>query len=294
MSHHLPLIAANGTAQLLEPIRTQDDSINHLLDSQHGHSQEANMLMAAGLMKMRQSAGYIPDKDARPIDKAIQADEVHEQVPYSPDVVRCLTIIHHEQYLERLYREWLHWAALTDAPVPYEVLPYMLNLATKLEDAQELSKRLVGSRGRWLVEHSGHRNWYWLQRVKPARRPRLTKYEKLEGRIAGRLQQVQYRTLEAQVAAQLRAMTFPWSLRLSKIIMRTMLNTAKRRETFPLNDLEAYLGLIQWFIHPSQIDKIIDLSRLCNGDSRDIQFLCFEVQEITDFRRKLRAAFGIG
>src|SRR5690606_5151302 len=206
---------------------------------------------------------------------------------YSSEILHFLNLIHWGHYPET-YPEWLHWVALEDVAFPYEALPLMLWLASWMPATQALTKRILGSRGRWLVEQSGHRGWYWAKHIKPARRPRLTKYQKYEARVSLQLEKLRYRAFTFEIGMALRQMSFPWTQRFSEAIAETITTMLSLRKQLQVDDLARTADTIKWYIHPSQRETIITAFRNYN-QLEETQTLTRELEDLLQFRADMTA-----
>lgn len=287
--HKLNLIAANGTDALKAPIQTIHPQIDPYLNSINTDNDAVKVLFVAGLLTMRRQAGFNPQCDMRHLESTVEPDDEHQQVAYSSDILEILTHIYHGQFPE-IYAEWLHWVALEEAAFPYEAIPLMLTLATYLPNTRDLTKRVIGSRGRWLVEYSKNSDWSWSRNIKPARRPRLTKHEKYEARVTLMLQKVRYQRIPVAVTNELRKMDFPWSMRFSKMLTTTIETMLNRQNQMLADDLARLLDSVKWHIHPKQNKHLIDVIKHYNS-AREFQTLAYDVSELLEFRAKLTAVF---
>ncbi len=289
MTATLHLIAANGTDNLTGTIATEQSALDTLLDAMDSDDMAARLLRGAGLLTLHGQAGYIPSVDPRRLEKAITPDSKHHQENYPADVVQYLGVIYWSDYIH-VYPEWLHYVALYDVPFPYEALPLMLDLASWIPSTQGLTKRVCGSRGRWLVEESGHRGWYKSKHIKPARRPRLTKYSKHESRVITHLEKLRYRFLSLEVTYELRRMVFPWSARFSEAIARTVETMLSIRDRLPADDLERLADTIQWYIHPGQSETILRAFRNYN-QLEETQHIARKLNDLLLFRAEMHKSF---
>lgn len=288
--NNLNLIAANGTDSLKSPIQTIHPQLDHLLSAIDTDDNAVTILFSAGLLTMRQKAGFTPAIDNRPLDKILACDDnEQEQLAYSSDILQILTRIYYSKS-PKVYAEWLHWVALDDVTFPYEAIPLMLDLATDVPITRGLTKRVIGSRGRWLVEQSVNPDWYWVRHTKPAGRPRLTKYEKHESRVNMMLEKVRYQRIPVAVSSELRKMQFPWSERFSETIVNTIMTMLERQNRISLLDLTLLMDGLQWNLDPSFSASIVKNIQQYNN-SQDFQDLADYVAKILEFRANLRAVF---
>lgn len=285
----LNLIAANGTDNLKSPIESLHPDLDPMLKAINTDDNAVKILMGAGLLTMHKMAGYTPAKNTRALDKILVPDKEHQQVMYSSTVVDCLTSISYSDY-KSTYAEWLHWVALDDITFPYEALPMMLDLATIMPRTRGLTKRVLGSRGRWLIGQNINQDWIWARQQKPARRPRLTKYEKYESRVTIMLEQVRYQRLPVVVSNELRSMKFPWSARFSKTITNTIGNMLERQSNIAVMDLSRIVSSLQFYLHSSQHQSLTKIIRQYNK-GKNFQDLADKVAKVLDFRAKLTAVF---
>jgi|GEM_PF-5658310 len=291
MAGTLHLIAANGTDNLSGTINTRDETLDYFLNEMQNSDDDlaARLLRGAGLLTLREQAGYIPSNDPRPMEKTIKPDEYHQQEHYSPEIVGFLSKIYQGEYAE-CYPEWLHYVALEEATFPYEALPLMLTLATWFPITQALTKRVMGSRGRWLIDYSGHRGWYWAKHIKPDRKPRLSKYRKYEGRIIVRLQQLGFRRLPLEVSYELRLMTFPWTEVFSQGIVRTIKNMFGRRDAMTYDDLARLADTVKWYIHPDVRENLVTAFSNYN-QLNETQAIARNLDALLSFRSAMLDAF---
>ncbi|GAB5494033.1 MAG: hypothetical protein Phog2KO_42480 [Phototrophicaceae bacterium] len=287
--HNINLIAANGTDSLKSPIDSLHPDLDHLLLAINTEDNAVKVLMGSGLLTMHKMAGYIPAQDTRVLDKVLVPDSEHQQVAYSATVVQFLYQIYDSSY-PYTYAEWLHWVALKNVPFPYEALPTMLQLATYMPITRALTKRVLGSRGRWLVEQNIYQDWAWAKDIKPARRPRLTKYEKYEARVTIMLQKVRYHRIPVVVSNELRNMKFPWSARFSKTIISTFSNMLERQDRIAVADLERLTHWIQRYLHHSEHQRLVKSIREYNK-GQDFQDLADEIAQLLAFRARLAIVF---
>lgn len=291
MAGSLHLIAANGTDNRTDIIDTGDETLNYFLDEMQNSDDDlaARLLRAAALSTLREQAGYIPANDPRPMEKVMQVDDTHHQDRYSAQIVGFLSKIYRGNYAG-CYPEWLHYVALQEATFPYEALPLMLILATWFPETQALTKRVIGSRGRWLIENSRHKNWHWAKHIKPARRPRLSKYRKYEGRIIYRLQKLGYRRLPLEISYELRLMRFPWTETFSQGIASTIENVFSRQNGLSYDDLLRFTDTIKWCIHPDMRETIVSSFRQYN-QLDETQAIARNLDTLLEFRSAMLDVF---
>lgn len=290
MAATLHLIAANGTDNLPGSIATEQSALDTLLDAMDSDDTAARLLRGAGLLTLHEKAGYMPSTDPRTLKKAITPDSEHHQENYPLEVVQYLSVIYWSDYIH-VYPEWLHYVALYDVPFPYEALPLMLDLASWIPSTQALTKRVSGSRGRWLLEQSGHRGWYKSKHIKPARRPRLTKYSKREARIITALEKLRYHFLSLEVTYELRRMVFPWSERFSEAIARTVKTMLSLRDRLQSDDLTRIADTIQWYIHPAQHETIVRAFRNYN-QLEETRRIARKLDDLLLFRAEMHTVFS--
>ncbi|MEO1289901.1 MAG: hypothetical protein AAFV93_19265, partial [Chloroflexota bacterium] len=158
-------------------------------------------------------------------------------------------------------------------------------------DTRHMTKRIIGSRGRWLIDHTTHRGWDWAKSIKPAKRPRLTKYGKQESRVIERLEVVRYRRISLEATFELQTRRFPWSKHFSRILAQTFETALQLGTQYQPADLRQKLDVLQWSIHPNQTNRISDalLSYHPNGEYGAIRH---EFLRVMTFRQSLRAVFS--
>ena len=289
MAGTLHLIAANGTDNVSRLIATEQATLDRILDTMDDDEGTTRLLRGAGLLTLYEKAGYIASIDPRTLDMAIPADKEHHQENYPAEVVRFLNAIYWGDYIHA-YPEWLHYVALYDVPFPYEALPLILNLASWIPSTRALTKRVAGSRGRWLIEHSGHRDWYKFKHIKPARRPRLSKYSKNESRIITRLEKLRYRFLSLEVTYELQRMVFPWSKGFSRAITQAIDTMFRLQDRLQADDLSRIAEIIRWYIHPAEYETIMRAFRTYN-QLEETQMIARKLDTLFLFRAEMNNVF---
>lgn len=289
MSFELYLVATQGIDKLSVRVKTGELSLDAVLDAMPEVDDASHLLRAGGLLSFHRKAGYLPGKDPRKLAMFLSPDEEHQQHYYDREIVRFLGLVYQRQY-NPIYPEWLHYVALDDVTFPYEALPLMLNLASDMPSTQALTKRILGSRGRWLVEQSGNRLWQWAKSIKPARRPRLTKYTKKESRIIEILAKNRFRRLTLEVNYELRLMNFPWSKHFSRIIAGTIESMIFSNQGVQFDDLIRIADLTQWNIHPDESETLLKIFSLFSQD-KEARIVSASLNEILAFRSDMLARF---
>ncbi len=296
MARQLLDMAARGSdnsTSTSATLATLQTDIQALLKQMESANTAVNVLRAAALLSMRHKAGYIPACDPRPLNTVLVSDDFDTHQAYTIGIIKHLKVIHWQSY-QPAYHEWLHWVALTDVPIPPEALPLMLSLATRYPTTRGLTKRLIGSRGRWLSDYSGNRTWYWLKYTKPDRRPRLTMYEKLEARVMQSIDEVNRQRIPLEAVYNLQRMTFPWSNRLSQKIAQTLEIYLSQNRGLSADDLNKLIDLFQWSLNTSQNNTVLKIFKAYIHEEHITPAYAeayHNLKDVLNFRAELTATF---
>lgn len=179
-THALSKLAAIGTRHSINQPQATDEAVDSLLRQLGSDREVAKLLIAVASEKLRQKAGYRPQKmqpesldaceklSSRTLRDAEALAHLKQMViPNNGDLELPDWLLEAtEPYLEVPKRylvlpEWCLYLALSGQHAPEELVPHLLNYGSKVEVAQEFLMMIMGDRARWMSEALKRPEWDW-------------------------------------------------------------------------------------------------------------------------------------
>jgi hypothetical protein len=281
-------IAGLGTARKQPNPSAQESQVDAVREKLAKGQTELRILAGAGLERVQTMAAYLP-----PVDRVNlpMPDEKRPRLEFKEANLRHLALMH-EGYFAPVYLEWLHWAALAKTHLPSEAIPLVLDLASQFQGGRELAKRMVGSRGRWMLRQAGNSAWQWLHHVEVGKTPRVGKYKKQEERVIGLFKPATYYHLGANVREAIRLLQHPWSLRFSEALLETVKGAIRQSVFFNGTDRIDIIKLSQFHIHPQIREAMLECFEDFAKDP-EVPKAAENMGRLLAFRMDVREGFGI-
>jgi hypothetical protein len=280
--------AGVGTERKALDNPSQGTEIDTLRENLAKGQAELRLLAGAGLAAFQQLAGKIAgeDKAALPM-----ADARRPNLAYHEANLEALALIH-QGFNAPVFPEWLHWAALSKSSMPLIALPMLLDLGFHFVHCRELTKRMVGARGRWLVRNGENPLWAWLHQVEVGKSPRLGKQKKQEERVKSLFKPATFYQLGALVRDEMRQLLHPWSLHFSQSMLETLIGVMRQNRHLSSVDQIDIINLAKYRIHPQLRPALAQAFESYTHDSEVLRMVV-AMERILNFRQEIRAGFGI-
>jgi hypothetical protein len=126
--------------------------------SLQNESPEAQLLLAAATLKLREKAGYTAAQSHLPLPSVCEAESLQ---PCSPQAARILHLMLSGGVHRYALKEWLIEAARARRQAPVDLLPNLLLLGLKQPSLRPYLLHVLGQRGSWLGLEIINQNWKW-------------------------------------------------------------------------------------------------------------------------------------
>jgi len=147
--------AVLGTAR--QPVDlSADGPLGTMLAKLQGQDAEHQLLGAAAMVSLYRRAGTAPPVNEEPLPVPAAVDD---RPACPPRARECLAVMLGGQHAEVL-PEWLALLKQSDARVPEEHLPALLEIGSKKKELREAIAAVAGGYGRWLA--AGNPAWRYL------------------------------------------------------------------------------------------------------------------------------------